>query len=309
MDVLITALKAAAEPTRLRLLALLAKGDLSVSELVQITGQSQPRISRHLRLLSESGLLERVPEGSWVFYRIASEGADQSAQLAHCLLNLVDESDSVMARDRAGLAEIKAARDHAAERYFHEVAADWDRVRSMHVDETEVERALADAMPAHATTLLDLGTGTGRMLELFAPRVAYAEGIDRSHEMLSVARAKLGQAGIANATVRQADIFQLPFEDASYDIAIIHQVLHFLDRPGEAIREAARTLKPGGRLIVVDFAPHDLETLRTDHAHRRLGFSEEDMVGWFGNAHLKSGVTRHLSGDPLTVSIWQADHE
>jgi len=311
VDALISALKAVADPSRLRLLALLRGGELTVSELVHITGQSQPRLSRHLKLLNEAGLLERIPEGSWVFYRIPTDlhAGVRGADLARCLLDLVDDSDPVIARDQARLKAVMAEREREAEGYFQSVAGDWDRLRSLHVDEAVVEDALASVFPDGAKRFLDIGTGTGRMLELFAPRTDIAEGVDRSHEMLTIARAHLERAEIQNATVRQADLFQLPCKDGVYDVAIIHQVLHFLDRPGDAIIEAARVLKPGGRLIVVDFAPHDVESLRSRHAHRRLGFLDKDIVGWFHNAHLKPGSPQHLIGNPLTVSIWQADHE
>jgi len=308
MDALMTALKAVAEPTRLRILALLSRGELTVSELVQTMGQSQPRISRHLKLMTEAGVLERFREGSWAFYRLGRAG--MGASVVRCLKDLLPVGSAELAGDLDRLAAVKGDRDRAAQAYFQRAAHDWDDLRSLHVDDREVEGTLLGLLPAGGLgDVLDLGTGTGRMLELLAGRAGRCDGVDLSHDMLTVARANLDRAGIANVSVRQADIYQVPFEDASYDTIIIHQVLHFLDRPAAAIGEAARLLRPGGRLVVVDFAPHALETLRDEHAHRRLGFAESDVVGWFRDAHLTPGTAHHLAGDPLTVTIWQATHD
>ena len=307
LNTLMGSLKAIAEPTRLRLLALLERGELAVSELVQVTGQSQPRISRHLKLMTEAGVLDRFREGGWVFYRLADTGPGKG--LTRCLMDLLPLDDPSLRHDLDRLADVKAARDRSAQEYFQRVARDWDRLRTLHVDDAVVEGALLEALPENLGDLLDLGTGTGRMLELLAGRAGRAEGVDQSHDMLTVARANLDRAGITSATVRQADIYQLPYADETCDTVVIHQVLHFLDRPVDAIAEAARVLRPQGCLVVVDFSPHDLEALRIEHSHRRLGFAEEEVAGWFRDAHLIPGKVRHLAGDPLTVTIWQARHD
>ncbi len=305
IDSLLTALRAAAEPTRLRLLALCAHGELTVSELVGILGQSQPRVSRHLKLLSEAGLLERIREGSWVFHRLVQGG--DGARLARRLNELLPDGDEILKRDLERLSMVKRERDLAAADYFRRNADSWDKLRSLHVDDSVVEQVLLDLLGDNPIDeLLDVGTGTGRMLELFSPRIRHGEGIDLSREMLSVARANLQRAGVTNCTVRQADIFQIPFPADSFEVVTIHQVLHFLDRPGQAVGEAVRVLRPGGSLVLVDFAPHELESLRYEHEHRRLGFDDAEVKYWFQINDVSLLKTRKLPGDPLTVSVWLA---
>jgi ubiquinone/menaquinone biosynthesis C-methylase UbiE/DNA-binding transcriptional ArsR family regulator len=305
MESVLAGLRAAAEPTRLRLLALCARAELTVSELTQILGQSQPRVSRHLKLLCDAGLLDRLREGSWVFYRLSRRAA--ASHLARLLAGLVPEDDPIVALDRQRLEQIKRARAEAAAAYFRANAAQWGRIRSLYVDESEVERALLDLVPAGETSaLLDIGTGTGRMLEILAPRAEHAVGIDTSREMLTIARVNLERAGLRNCSIRQGDMYQLPLPGASFDTVIIHQVLHYADRPASVIEEASRVLRPGGSLLIVDFAPHALEFLRVDHAHRRLGFTDDEILDWCRAAGLEPTRARHLPGSPLTVAIWQA---
>jgi ubiquinone/menaquinone biosynthesis C-methylase UbiE/DNA-binding transcriptional ArsR family regulator len=304
-DELLSALRAVAEPSRLRLLVLCARGELTVSELAQILGQSQPRVSRHLKLLCEAGLLDRFREGSWVFYRLSTGNA--SAVLSRHLVAACAESDATIALDLQRLAAIKRQRAETAAAYFRENAAQWHKIRSLYIDEREVEAALTRIVAAAAPhDLLDIGTGTGRMLEILAPHAGNALGIDQSREMLAVARVNLERAGPANSMVRLGDMYQLPLTDASFDAVVIHQVLHYADRPDQAIAEAARVLRPRGILVVVDFAPHDLEFLRDEHAHRRLGFADADVQEWCRAAGLTPDLPLRLPGDPLTVVIWRA---
>jgi SAM-dependent methyltransferase len=316
MDQLLAGLRAAAEPTRLRLLALCARAELTVTELTQILGQSQPRVSRHLKLLCEAGLLERFREGAWAFYRLAQRG--QTAPLADHLVALLPTDDPGLALDLDRLEGVKRSRAAAASEYFRANAGEWNRIRAMHVDETEVERAVLAAAgiegagaesggPGEIADHLDIGTGTGRLLELIGPRAKHALGIDLSREMLAVARANLERAGLSHCSVRQADMYQLPIGSHGFDLVTIHQVLHYLEDPASAIAEAARVLAPGGRLIVVDFAPHTLEDLRERHAHRRLGFRDAEVLDWFRAAGLTPRPPTHLAGQPLTVSVWSAD--
>jgi len=306
----LAALRAAGEATRLRILALLAQGELNVKELTQILGQSQPRISRHLKLMAEAGLIGRFREGSWVFFRLADTGSE--AALAKSIVASLDPSDPVIARDRARAQSVQKARAEAAQNYFRSHAKEWDNIRTLHVAEDQVEAAISDALGEGPYDLLvDLGTGTGRMLELFAPRAKRALGLDLSHDMLSYARMKLERARIAHAQARQGDLYNVPLADASADAVILHQVLHFLDDPAAAIAEASRLLLPGGKLLVVDFAPHELEFLRDQSAHRRLGFAQDQIKRWLKESGLDIERSRDLApraagGDELTVSLWLA---
>lgn len=303
LDRILTILRASAEPTRLRLLALLAEAELTVSELTQVLGQSQPRISRHLKLMGEAGLLERYQEGSWAFFRLVGSGV--AAGLARELVAALPAEDPTLQRDRARLAEIRRTRAESASAYFRVNAPEWHRIRSLHVDEAEVESALAAALELDGHgALLDIGTGTGRILELLGPKVERGLGVDSSREMLAVARTNLDKAGLRHCSVRLADMYTLPIPDRSVDHVVIHQVLHYSERPDQATAEAARTLAPGGRLAIVDFAPHDLEELRQDHAHRRLGFSDAEIQGWLKAAGLAPEPPVHLPGRPLTVGLW-----
>jgi SAM-dependent methyltransferase len=305
MDHLLAALRAVAERTRLRLVVLCARGERTVSELTQILGQSQPRVSRHLKLLCDAGLLDRFREGSWVFYRLSH--SSPASALARHLVEACDETDPTIALDLQRLSAIKQQRADLASAYFRENALQWHRIRALYVDEREVEAAL-DAIIAAADPrdLLDIGTGTGRILEVLAPRVDHALGIDQSREMLSVARVNLERAGLANGRVRRDDMYQLTLPDASFDAVVVHQVLHYADRPAAAIAEAARVLRPHGILVVVDFAPHTLEFLRDEHAHRRLGFADSEISEWCRAAGLDPAPPRALPGEPLTVVIWTA---
>ncbi|HKS89333.1 MAG TPA: metalloregulator ArsR/SmtB family transcription factor [Stellaceae bacterium] len=305
MGELLAALRAVAEPTRLRLLVLCARGELTVSELAQILGQSQPRVSRHLKLLCEAGLLDRFREGSWVFYRLS--GGSPAGALSRHLVAACGEADETVALDLQRLLAIKRQRAEAAAAYFSANAAQWHKIRSLYIDEREVEAALTEIVAAAAPeSLLDIGTGTGRVIEVLGPRVIHALGIDQSREMLAVARVNLDRAGLANSIVRLGDMYQLPLADSSFDAVVIHQVLHYAERPDAAIAEAARVVGPGGVLVVVDFAPHALEFLREEHAHRRLGFADRDVAQWCRAAGLLPERPRHLPGDPLTVAIWTA---
>jgi demethylmenaquinone methyltransferase/2-methoxy-6-polyprenyl-1,4-benzoquinol methylase/ArsR family transcriptional regulator len=310
MEPALAALNAAAEETRLRLLALLAQSELTVSEVVAILGQSQPRVSRHLKLLVEAGLVERRREGAWAFFRLAPAG--EAGAMARQLSAWLDPADRVLAEDQTRLAEIRQARAENAARYFAAHATEWDDIRSLHVPEASVEAAMRDAVGGRPVRcVLDLGTGAGRMLELFAPLAQQAVGVDLSTAMLAVARGRMEETGLRNVQLRQGDIYALPVERNSVDLAIMHQVLHYLDDPARALREAARVLAPGGRLIVVDFAPHQEEALRDKHAHRRLGFSDTEITDLLAQAGLETILHRELApdakeGGKLTVSLWLA---
>lgn len=308
MEELLTSLRAAAEPTRLRILALCGHAELSVSELTQILGQSQPRVSRHLKLLFEAGLLSRSREGVWAYYRTADErGGSMGAELSRLLVDMMPEGDPDLARDMSRLEQVRKERAAAAESYFKANAARWNEIRSLYVEESAVEARLLHLAPDKIHHHLDLGTGTGRILEVFSQRSERGLGIDLSREMLAVARANFEKSpGLKHLAVRHGDVYNVPLPAHCADLVTLHQVLHYLSDPGAAIREAARLLEPGGRLITVDFTPHDREVLREQHAHRRLGFSVGEIFNWYQEAGLEPGQPEFLLGDPLTVAIWPA---
>ncbi|ARO30960.1 MULTISPECIES: metalloregulator ArsR/SmtB family transcription factor [Rhizobium] len=310
LDGLVDVLKAAGEPTRLRLLALLDGGDLTVTDLTEILGQSQPRISRHLKLLGEAELIERYQEGAWAYFRLKQDG--KAAMLVRALLRHVSENDPTILRDGERLSQVKRQRAERAQAYFSRNAAEWDELRRLHAADEEVDAAVIRLLGNQPIdSLLDLGTGTGRILELLSGLYRRAVGVDASRDMLSVARANLDKSRITKATVRHADILNLPFEGQDFDLVTIHQVLHFFDQPEIAIAEAARMLRPGGRLVVIDLAPHTLEYLRDEHAHVRLGFSHQAMSDWLRKAGLdvEQVVDLHpgqQGGQGLTVTVWLA---
>jgi ArsR family transcriptional regulator len=302
-------LRAAGEPTRLRILALLAHEELAVLELCRVLDQSQPRVSRHLKLLAEAGLVERFPDGAWVFYRLTAAG--QAAELVAETLARIDPRDGVLARDADQLTQVRTERAADAAEYFARNAARWDEIRSLYVAESDVEQAILEAAgPGPFRRLIDLGSGTGRMLTLLAPRVEQALGLDLSQQMLNIARNHVAEAGLERCELRHGDIFGTRLPDASADLVVVHQVLHYLADPAAAVREAGRIVAGDGKLIIVDFAPHGLEFLREQHQHRRLGFSDAEMKRWLGEAGFPSVQVRALppaQKEGLTVKIWTAE--
>ena len=304
---------AAGEPTRLRILALLAREELAVTEIGQILDQSQPRVSRHLKLLAEAGLVERFPDGSWVFYRVAWE--QPGGALVRAALEVADEGDPLLKGDAERLRQVQKGRAEAATAYFAQNAGRWDDIRSLYVAEAEVEAAIVEAAgQGPFDRLIDLGTGTGRMLTLLGPRAKTAVGLDLSQQMLNIARAHVAEAGLRDCQVRHGDIRATGLPGGAGELVIVHQVLHYLTDPAAAVAEAARLVAPGGRLLVVDFAPHELEVLRETHQHRRLGFSDEEMGRWLAEAGLQARPALALpptdgrgpDGRGLTVKIWAA---
>jgi len=301
-------LRAAGEPTRLRILALLSREELAVLELCRVLDQSQPRVSRHLKLLAEAGLVERFPDGAWVFYRLI--GAGEAGALVAQALAMIDPADPVIARDAERLDAVRAERDAEAGEYFARNAARWDEIRSLYVSEADVEAAiLAAAGPGPFRRMIDLGTGAGRMLTLLGPHADRALGLDLSQQMLNIARSRVSRAGLERCELRHGDIFGTGLPGQSADLVVVHQVLHYLGDPAAALKEAARLVAEGGRLLIVDFAPHALEFLREQHQHRRLGFSEAEMDRWLAEAGLAD--VRAVELPPardagLTVKIWSA---
>jgi ubiquinone/menaquinone biosynthesis C-methylase UbiE len=302
VDRLLDIFRALGDPTRLRIFALLRRMELSVGELAQVLGQSQPRVSRHVRILADAGLTTRRREGSWVFLALAEDPRNEP------LLAAIEQAaGDWVEEDAARLAAVRAERAAAAERYFAARAEEWDAIRSLYVPEQQVEAVMVAMLGSRPVgRLVDLGTGTGRMLELFGGEAARAVGVDRSPEMLRLARAKLAEA-VPTAELRQGDLTALPLGDAVADTVILHQVLHFVPQPGAALGEAARLVADGGRMLIVDFAPHEREELRTRDAHQRLGFSDAQIEGWLSAAGLELTAVKELEGGELTVKLWLAE--
>lgn len=301
MDEVLTQLRAAAEPTRLRLLALCARNALCVSELCDVLGQSQPRLSRHLKLLVEAGLLERVPEGANAYFQMPA-----GAGLARMILARLPEDDPGLAADRRAAARIAAERARAASAAFREGGMDWDEMRALGLPAGDIEAAIVALVPGPVRTLLDIGTGTGRLLELLGDRVERALGVDASRDMLALARARIAERGIAHrCAVRQADMYRLPFPDGAFDVVMLQMVLHYAEDPAAAIQEAARVLHPEGVLIVGDLVLHDRADLMERHAHRWPGFDDAAINGWLGAAGCAASPATTVPG-PLSVRLWPA---
>jgi ArsR family transcriptional regulator len=305
MDDLLAALAAAADPTRLRLLALGARGAFCVNDFCDILGQSQPRLSRHLRLLCEAGFFERTREGANAWFALVQ---GERGALARDILRRVPANDPLMAADRRGAARVLAERARAASEKFRSTGADWDEMRALGLPAEAVEALLLDLLPpGDLGHVLDIGTGTGRLLEILAPRIASGLGVDASRAMLALARVRLASPDFSHCAVRLADMYALPLPDAAFDIVFLQMVLHYAEDPAAALAEARRVLAPGGRLIVVDLAPHDRTALLEQMAHRRLGFGDAAMEKLLNDVGLPAGaplgVPTHSS---LGVRIWQA---
>ncbi|WP_310496623.1 metalloregulator ArsR/SmtB family transcription factor [Sandarakinorhabdus sp.] len=302
MDVLLAIFRSLSDASRLRILLLLRRMELSVGEIAAVLGQSQPRVSRHIRILADAGVVDRAKEGAWVFVRLGKAAISGPALAA---IDALGGSD-LAAADLERLTAVRAERAAAADAWFAAHADDWDKERSLAAAEADVEAAIIAALGGHSLgALIDVGTGTGRMIELLGPRARSALGIDRSPEMLRLARGRIESSGLVHAQVRAGDMYALPGSDASADTVVVHQVLHFADDPGAVVREAARVLAPGGRLLVVDLMPHDREDLRTTRRHVRLGFADEAVTGWMAAAGLSASVVAQLpSMDGLGVSLW-----
>jgi ArsR family transcriptional regulator len=303
MNRLLTALAAAADPTRLRLMALAGGGTFCVNDFCEVLGQSQPRLSRHLRLLHEAGLLERTREGVNAWYVLAQ---GDSGALARDLLRRVDSDDPVLAADRRGAARVLAERAREASAKFRSTGADWDEMRALELPAAAVEAELLRLLgPGRLGRALDIGTGTGRLLEVLAPSVASGLGIDASRAMLALARVRLAKPEFSHLGVRLADMYALPLHDASFDLVLLQMVLHYAEDAAAAMAEARRVLAPGGQLLVVDVAPHSRTELRERMAHRALGFSDDDMTALLAGAGLRAAASASVPG-PLTVRIWRA---
>jgi ArsR family transcriptional regulator len=303
MEHLLASLRAAAEPTRLRLLALAARGAFCVMEFTEILGQSQPRLSRHLKLLCDCGLLDRVREGANVWFALPT--GDDGA-LPRELVARLPSDDPILEADRRQAARVLAERARVASESFRQKGADWDEMRALDLPAQAVEEALLALIPPQPEgRLLDIGTGTGRVLELLAPRFKEALGVDASKAMLALARARLSGPDFAHCGVRLADMYRLPLADHAFDTVVLQMVLHHAEDPAGAVREATRVLSPGGTLLVIDLAAHDRTDLTGKLAHRWPGFSDETMNRMFTSAEVEWRDPLTIPG-PLAIRIWPA---
>jgi ArsR family transcriptional regulator len=309
MDATIDVLRAAGEVTRLRILALLSCGELTAGELSNVLGQSQPRVSRHLKLLVEAGIILRRPEGAWVFVRLSNQ--EPAAGLVKNILATLNDADDVIVRDKARLKEIKDKREAQAKAHFETISGEWQSLRKLHQPEAAVEKAMLQLVKGRRFDFhIDLGSGFGDLLEAFAKQTKWGEGIDRSRGMLAMARARFDDRNDRHICVRMGDIMALPYQPQTADLVTIHQVLHYLDNPQGAISEAARILKRNGILLIADFAPHEFEELREKFGHLRLGFDAQEIREWCEDAGLQiekiinvSDAENHTS---LAVNVFAA---
>lgn len=307
MQEVIEILKAIGEDTRIRILALLSHGEMTAGELSNVLCQSQPRVSRHIKLLYEAGVIDKRSEGSWVFVKLKSDKS--IANLIDIILNMVPNSDFTIERDYTRLLEIKAQREEKAKLYFEEIAGEWEDLRKLHQPE-EVENCLFSMVKSNEFDFhLDLGSGVGRLLEVFADKCEKSEGIDSSRGMLNIARTKFDEKGLKSINVRMGDILSLPYSDSSVDLLTIHQVLHYLEDPFACIKEAARVLSEDGIILLADFAPHNYENLRTQYGHRRLGFDEAEINNWCKQLNLEiiqyQEILSKLNNEALVVNVFK----
>jgi ArsR family transcriptional regulator len=303
MEDLLASLRAAAEPTRLRLLALAARGSFCVSEFTEILGQSQPRLSRHLKLLCDCGLLERGREGANVWFTLPH---GEAGSLPRDLIARLPEGDPVLEADRRQSARVLAERARVASESFRRQGADWDEMRALDLPAAAVEAALLQMVPEpEIGRLLDIGTGTGRVLELLASRISQGIGVDASKAMLALARARLGRQGLGHCSVRLADMYRLPFPDASFDLAVLQMVLHYAEDPPGVLAETARVLRPSGRLIIIDLAAHGREELLARFAHRWPGFGDDAMKALLAGVGLQSEAALAIDA-ALGIRLWSA---
>jgi ArsR family transcriptional regulator len=295
MDALQKVFKTFSDPTRVRVLALLEQEELAVQELMDALGMAQSRVSRHLAILREAGLLEDRRDGTYVFYRFAVP-AEGPWREAWELVRRELATDPVRQRDRAALAQVMEARAARTRSFFDAVGPEWDALRKVFDD--DVLRARAGARLVDPRTVVaDVGTGTGILAVELARLGLRVVAVDHSARMLAAARSKLEAEGLSGVELRQGEASALPIGDAEVDAAIVHMVLHYLPSPGEAIREMARVVRPGGVVVIVDFVPHEHEWMRQELGVTWLGFAWDEVRGWLGEADLVDALCDTHAGN------------
>ncbi len=285
------AFKTLLDPTRLRILALLEREELAVQELMDVLGMAQSRVSRHLAILREAGLLEDRREGTFVFYRLAPP-REPPWRDAWELARRELRGDPRTLRDAAALERVMRDRATRTRSFFDSVGPEWDALRKVFNDDALRARAIARLVDP-GLAVADVGTGTGILALELARLGLRVVAIDNSARMLEAARVKIEREGLTGIELRRGEASALPLADGEVDAAVAHMVLHYLPSPGEAVREMARAVRPGGAVVAVDFVRHQHEWMRQELGVAWLGFAEEEVRGWFAEAAL-GGYRREL---------------
>ena len=296
MEALQKVFKTLSDPTRVRVLALLEQEELAVQELMDVLGMAQSRVSRHLAILREAGLLRDRRDGTYVFYRfeVPDEGPWREAWR---LVGANLATDPTHARDRAALSQVMEARADRARNFFDAVGPEWDALRKVFHDDALRSRAVAHLLPA-GLRVADIGTGTGILAAELARLGMQVIAVDNSPRMLEAARDKLRAEGLGGVELRAGEAGALPIEDGELDAAFAHMVLRYLPSPTDAIREMARVLKPGGGLVIVDFVRHEHEWMRQELGVHWLGFDLAEVEGWIEGAGLRDARIEWMADRP-----------
>ncbi|QGY40415.1 metalloregulator ArsR/SmtB family transcription factor [Pseudodesulfovibrio cashew] len=294
--------KALADETRARLVNVLLKYELNVGEIVQVMEMGQSRISRHLKILADSGLVEVRREGLWAFYKASEEGPGRA--FLNGVAALLDE-EGELKRDGNRADKVIRERTAATRQFFDDIAPEWDRMTAEVLGDLDLRREI-QARLSHCECAADIGCGTGDLLEMLHDLSDEVIGVDNSPKMLELAEERFSDD--ANISLRIGETTHLPLRDREADCTVMSLVLHHLARPMDAIREAERVLRPGGRLIVAEFDRHDVEVMRSEYGDRRLGISREKMVGWMEQTGFTvHGTTEFVVNKGLVVVLYEAE--
>lgn len=296
--------KALSDETRARLVNVLLEYELNVGEIVQVMEMGQSRISRHLKILSESGLVDVRRDGLWAFYRASEEGPGRLfLDGMHALL--AEEAD--LKRDTNRAEKVIRERTAATRQFFDDIAPEWDRMTAEVLGELDLGREIQSRLPK-CSCAADIGCGPGDMLEIMSRSSKTVIGVDNSPKMLELAEERFSED--ARMSLRIGEMTHLPLRDWEADCTVMSLVLHHLARPLDAIKEAGRVLKIGGRLIIAEFDQHENELMRSEYGDRRLGIPREKMTGWLKQARFTvNAVTEFPVNMGLVVVLYEAEKE